>query len=153
MISIRTKLILFISVLVIMIVTLSCILFLIHSKRQQEETFKKLGMSLVMLLAQDNEVKYALNYTQPAFLDTPIKRIRALDREDEIGYLRISNIQSVLVEETASWINIDTKEIPTRKGSQNEDVLLTDCLLICSKEAFYDFSAPVLEKQTFSEEA
>ncbi|MFN3531456.1 MAG: PAS domain S-box protein [Candidatus Brocadia sp.] len=153
MIGIRAKLILFMSSLVIIIGTLSCLFFLIHAKRQQKEALKSFGTSLVMMLAQDIEVKHALRYSQPAFLDAPIQRIKALDREEEIGYLRISNIQSVLVEEKAPWMNIDIKEIPTRRDSQNDEILLTDCMLPSSPKAFYDFSLPVLEKQTFSEEA
>ena len=175
MFSIREKLILFMSLLIIIIGTLSCLFFLIHSKRQQEETLKKLGTSLVMLLAQDDEVKQALNYAQPAFLDTPIRRIQALDRDEEIGYLRISNIQSVIVEEKTPWTDIDMKEIPTVKdfsitgvprfdrqwtrggahvveSFQNSDIPLTNRTIICSEKTFYDFSIPILGKQTFSEE-
>ena len=153
MMGIRAKLMLFTSTLVIIIATLSCLFFLIHVKRQQAEALNNFGMSLVLLLAQDNEVKYAMAYTQPAFLDTPIKRIRALDREEEIGYLRVSNIQTILVEEKAPWINIDMKEIPIQKGAENQDALLTSRILACSQKAFYDFSIAVIEKTTFSEEA
>jgi len=163
------------SLLIIIIGTLSCLFFLIHSKKQQEDTLKKLGTSLVMLLAQDDEVKQALNYAQPAFLDTPIRRIQALDRDEEIGYLRISNIQSVMVEEKTPWIDIDMKEIPTIKdfsitgvprsdrlrtrggahvaeSSRNPDVSLSNRKIICSGKVFYDFSIPIFGKQTFSEE-
>lgn len=153
MMGIRAKLTLFTSTLVIIIATLSCLFFLIHVKRQQEEALNNFGMSLVLLLAQDSEVKYAMTYTQPAFLDTPIKRIRALDREEEIGYLRVSNIQTTLVEEKAPWINIDMKEIPIQKGAENQDALFTSRILACSQKAFYDFSIAVIEKTTFSEEA
>ena len=172
MISIRLKLILFISALIIFIGTLSCLFFLIHSQRQQEEALKNLGMSLVMLLAQDNEVKHGLNYTQPAFLDNAIKRIEGLDREDEIGYWRISNNQGILLEEKSSWINIDMNEIavikPTvehaprlwgrggprvaKKSIQSQDVPFLNCITTNSGEVFCDFSVPVFEKQTFSEE-
>lgn len=151
MIGIRTKLILFVSSLVIIIGSFSCQFFLIHTKRQQEEALKNFGTSLVMLLAQDIEVKHALSYSQPAFLDTPVRRIKALDREGEIAYLRISNIQSVLFEEKAQWLNTEMKEIPVRKDTQPLDILLTDCILACSRDAFFDFSVPVF-KQTFSEE-
>ncbi len=151
MIGIRTKLILFMSSLVIIIGTFSCLFFLIHAKRQQEEALKSFGTSLVMLLAQDIEVKHALSYSQHAFLDTPVKRIKALDREGEIAYLRISGIHSVLSEEKAPWLDIEMKEIPAGKGSQNLGILLTDCILASSREAFYDFSVPVLET-AFSEE-
>lgn len=153
MIGIRTKLMLFMSSLVIMISTLSGLFFLMHAKRQEEEALKNFGMSLIMLLAQDNEVRYAMTHTQPAFLDTPVKRIRALDRDEEIGYLRISNTQKNLIEEKAVWMNIDMKEIPTQKGRKNQDVRLTDCTLACSRNVFYDFSLAVTAESTFSEEA
>ncbi|OQY97892.1 MAG: hypothetical protein B6D35_13485 [Candidatus Brocadia sp. UTAMX2] len=153
MIGIRAKLMLFMSTLVIIISTLSCVFFLIHAKRQQEETLKNFGMSLVMLLAQDHEVKYAMTYTQPAFLDAPVKRIRALDREEEIGYLRISNVQTTLMEEKTPWMGIDMKEIPIQKGRENQEILYSNCMLACSQKAFYDFSLAVTEEKTFSEEA
>lgn len=113
---------------------------------------KNFGISLIMLLAYDSEVKYAMTYNQPAFLDTPIKRIRALDREEEIGYLRISNIQTTLIEEKAPWMNMDMKEIPAQEGMEDQEVLLTNCMLACSQKAFYDFSLAVTGKSTFSEE-
>ncbi|HHT9116136.1 MAG: HAMP domain-containing protein [Planctomycetes bacterium] len=140
-------------ILIIIVGILICLFFLIHSKRQQEETLRKLGTSLVTLLAQDNEVKHALNYTQSAFLDAPIKKVQALDMEEEIGYWRISNSKTVMVEENASWLNIQMKEIPTRHGDQSSDVQLTHRMITASGETFYDFSIPVVEKQTFSEEA
>ncbi|MBI2470671.1 MAG: HAMP domain-containing protein [Planctomycetes bacterium] len=153
MFSIRTKLIIFMGMLTIFIGILSCLFFLIHSKKQQEEALKKLGTSLVMQLAQDSEVKHALNYTQSAFLDAPIKRIQALDMEEEISYYRISNIKSVIIEEKASWINTRMKEIPMRHDYQNPAVQITHRRITSSGETFYDFSIPVAEKQTFSEEA
>lgn len=136
----------------------------------------KLGTSLVILLAQDNEVKHALRSAQPAFLDAPIKRARDLDREGEIGYLRISNKQAVMVEEKAPWINIDMKEIPVKKNhekttvvpirsvwnrgglrvieelSQNPEEPPSHCFRTSSGEVFCDFLSPIFEKQTFSEE-
>ena len=106
-----------------------------------------------MQLAQDSEVKHALNYTQSAFLDAPIKRVQALDMEEEIGYCRISNIKSVIIKEKAPWISVRMKEIPTRHDYQNPDVQITHRKSTSSGETFYDFSIPVVEKQTFSEEA
>ena len=153
MFSLRTKLILFMGILIIIIGILSCLFFLIYSKRQQEEALRKLGTSLVILLAQDNEVKHALNYTQSAFLDAPIKRVQALDREEEIGYWRISSIKTVMIEEKSSWLKVRMKEIPTRHDYQGSDVQLTHRMITASGETFYDFSIPVVEKQTFSEEA
>ena len=155
MIGISTKIIAFTSAMTIVIATLSCILFLMHTKRQQEQAVKKFGESLVILLAQDNEVKYALSFTQQAFLDVPLKRIQSLDREKEIAYWRISNIQSLLIEGNAPWLTIDMEEVPAKKGQKNEnhEVLITTCIIPPLKDVFYDFSLPVFEKQTFSEES
>ncbi|NUN24530.1 MAG: HAMP domain-containing protein, partial [Candidatus Jettenia caeni] len=173
--SIRTKLILFISTLIIIIGALSCLFFLVNSKKQQEDALRRFGISLIMLFAQDDEVKHALSYTQPAFLDAPIKRIKALDTEGEIGYLRISNTQKIMVEEKAPWITADMEKIPTgdtiqnpdvsftnrmwtRGGirhidsSRNPDILITNNIVISSIHEFYDFSLPIIEKHTFSEE-
>ncbi|TLD43332.1 MAG: diguanylate cyclase/phosphodiesterase (GGDEF & EAL domains) with PAS/PAC sensor(s) [Candidatus Jettenia ecosi] len=125
--------------------------FLIHLKRQQDNALRKLGTSLVMLLAQDDEVKHALSYTQPAFLDAPIKRIKALDAEGEIGYLRVSDIQKVIVEEKSSRINLNIEELPVREDHQNPDILFIRHSSTSLDEEFFDFSIPVFEK-TFSEE-
>ncbi|MDN3511034.1 MAG: ATP-binding protein [Candidatus Jettenia sp.] len=173
--SIRTKLILFISTLIIIIGALSCLFFLVNSKKQQEDALRRFGISLIMLFAQDDEAKHALSYTQPAFLDAPIKRIKALDTEGEIGYLRISNTQKIMVEEKAPWITAGMEKIPTgdtiqntgvsftnrmwtRGGirhidsSRNPDILITNNIVIPSTHEFYDFSLPIIEKHTFSEE-
>ena len=176
MVGIRTKLILFMSTVIVIIGTLICVFFLLNSKKQQEDALRKFGISLVMLLAQDNEVKNALSFTQPAFLDAPISRVTALDREKEIGYLHIYNLQSTLIEETAPWINISMEEILTSKSpkmrskphsalrwtrgggarviksTQNPDVLIEENIIVCSGNVFYDFTMPVLEKPAFAEE-
>lgn len=172
MINIRVKLIVFTSMLVIVIGTLSCFFFLSHAKRQQEEALKRFGTSLVMLLAHDNEVKHALRSVQPAFLDASIGRVRELDMEGEIGYLRVSNNQAVILEEKALRINIDMGKIPlmkdyqkirhnvwTRGGSriaeetpQTSEAPFFSCITTDSGEVFCDFIAPIFEKQIFSEE-
>ena len=41
------------------------------------------------------------------------------------------------------------KEIPTRHDYQNPDVQITHRKIASSGETFYDFSIPVVEKQTF----
>ncbi|TVM03377.1 MAG: hypothetical protein CV087_05375 [Candidatus Brocadia sp. WS118] len=176
MIGIRTKLILLMGILVVVIGILCCAFFLNHTKRQQEEALKKFGTSLVMLLAQDNEVAYALRSAQEAFLDAAINRLRDLDREEEIGYLRISDNQKVMVEEKTPKINVNMEEIPTRKTLHKQDAatshsrwarggilsespdfsplteLYCDKIKTRSGEVFCDFFAPVFEKKTFSEE-
>lgn len=176
MLSVRTKLILLICVLTAIVDALSCLFLIAHEKSVQKEVIRKLGMSLITLLAQDNEVELAMSHGQLAFLDMPIKRTKAFDREEEIGYWRISNIKEVMLEERVAWVKIDMREIPDRKdlqdtdkqsanrkwsrggahiieSSQNLDVPISNQIIISSGEEFYDFSAPVFEKQPFSEEA
>src|SRR5574341_2034189 len=149
MISIRTKLVFVICLLIVTIGSLSCLL-LIHAKREQQEMLGKLGELLVTQLSQDDEVKIALSTMQSAFLDKPIKRIKALDREEEIGYFRITNIQTVIREEKAPWSSVQMSEVPTRNDSIHP--LFTKRIIISSGEVLYDFSIPVFEK-TFPEEA
>ncbi|MDO8141255.1 MAG: HAMP domain-containing protein, partial [Candidatus Brocadiales bacterium] len=153
MISIRTRLIVLICLLITIIDILSCLFFFIHTKNAQETVFKKLGMSLVTLLAQDNEVELALDHAQPAFLGTPIKRVQAFDRDKEIGYWRIANTQAVMVEEKAAWCGIQLNEIPARDDSESSNTPYINRIISSSGEVFYDFSVPVFEKQAFSEEA
>lgn len=176
MISIRTKLILFMSILVVTIGVLCCVFWINHTKRQQEDALKKFGTSLVMLLAQDNEVTYALHSAQPAFLDAAINRLRDLDREEEIGYLRISNNQTVVYEQKSLRINVNMEEIPIKKILQKRHTATRQshwsrggfrietstfsplCELLCERietssgAVFCDFLAPVFEKKPLSEE-
>ncbi|MBM2835396.1 MAG: hypothetical protein HW406_2557, partial [Candidatus Brocadiaceae bacterium] len=153
MVSIRTRLIVLICLLIAVIDILSCLFFFIHTKNAQETMFKKLGISLATMLAQDNEVGLALDLAQTAFLGNPIKRVQAFDRDKEIGYWRITNNQTVLVEEKAIWCAIQSNEIPARDDSESSDTPLINRIISSSREVFYDFSVPVFEKRTFSEEA
>ena len=153
MVSIRTRLIVLICLLIAVIDILSCLFFFIHTKNAQETMFKKLGTSLATMLAQDNEVGLALDHAQTAFLGNPIKRVQAFDRDKEIGYWRITNNQTVLVEEKAIWCAIQSNEIPARDNSESSDTPRINRIISSSREVFYDFSVPVFEKRTFSEEA
>jgi len=176
MISIRTRLIVLICLLIAVIDILSCLFFFVHTKRVQEAVFKKLGISLATMLAQDNEVKLSLSHAQPAFLNASIQRISSFDRDKEIGYWRIMNTQTVVIEEKSPWVDVDIKKIPPVAYSQNPDISLTNQVwtrggehgvkfsersdtpfinnvVTSSGEVFYDFSVPVFEKHTFSEEA
>ncbi|OQY98535.1 MAG: hypothetical protein B6D35_11805 [Candidatus Brocadia sp. UTAMX2] len=176
MMSIRTKLILQVGILVIIIDALCCVFFLYHAKRQQEDALRKFGTALIILLAQDNEVTYALRSAQPAFLDAAINRLRALDMEDEIGYVRILNNETVMIEEKSSRIKLNMEEISIKKSLQKQDTMtrqsrwsrggvriethifghrgeiLCDRIEARSREVFYDFFASVFERKTFSEE-
>lgn len=153
MLGIRTKLVIFMNLLIIAIGAMSGTYLLIHIKNLQEERLEELGTSLVMFLSQDNEAIHALKYTQPAFLGIALKRVKLLDREGEIGYWRISDGQTTLIEEKFPQINVQTHEIPTNRDFKNTDVPHINRFVTASGEVFYDFFAPVFEKQTFSEES
>lgn len=153
MISIRTKLILFICLSTIVMNALSCTFFLVHEKRQYEEVLKKLGISLVRSIAQDTEVEFALSNSQPAFLDLPIKRTKAFDKDEEIGYWRITtNNMKLLFEEKALWTKIQINEIPIKDTFKDVSIPSISKLSTSSGENFFDFSIPIMKKQIFSEE-
>ncbi len=152
MIGIRAKLIIFMGVVIIVIDAISCLFFFINSKRQQEEALQKLGVSMITLIAQDNEVKHALSSRQPAFLDNPIKRLQAFDREQEIGYWRILNTRKVVAEKLSPWSTIHVDEIPAQNNNQNSFAPLIHRITTSAGETYFNFSVPIFEIQTFSEE-
>ncbi len=152
MIGIRAKLIIFMGLVIIIIDAISCLFFFINSKRQQEEALQKLGVSMVTLIAQDNEVKHALSSRQPAFLDNPIKRLQAFDREQEIGYWRILNTRKVIAEKLSPWSTIHVDEIPAQNNNQNSFAPLINRITTSAGETYFNCSVPVFEIQTFSEE-
>lgn len=152
MIGIRAKLIIFMGVVIIVIDAISCLFFFINSRRQQEDALQKLGVSMVTLIAQDNEVKHALSARQPAFLDNPIKRLQAFDREEEIGYWRILNTRKIVAEKISPWSTIHVDEIPAQNNNQNSFAPLINQITTSAGETYFNCSVPVFEIQTFSEE-
>lgn len=150
--SIRTKLTIFISLLLVALDALSCLFFYMHEKKEHEGLLIDTGNTLIVMLSRDNEVGYAMKQAQPAFLDAPLKRLRIADSGMQIGYWRISNKQSVIAEGTASWIDTGISEIPP--GAPNpQDTPFIRALTTSSGEKFFDFSIPVSEDSSFSEEA
>lgn len=153
MISIRTKINLYISLLVVLVVSLSSLVFYNYEKGAHIEALKKLGQSLVMLLARDGQVKLALSHSQDVILDAPIKMVRTFDTEGEIGYWRISNVtNTVMVEGKSSWIDLNIKDIPARKEHLESEDPVVKVIHISSSGTYYDFSIPVFEKQILAEE-
>ncbi|MDR4507980.1 MAG: PAS domain S-box protein [Candidatus Brocadiaceae bacterium] len=140
------------SLLIVFLVTLTCMLFFIKSKKQFEDEHEKLGISLVTLLSKDDELKYALNHAQPIFLESTIRKLMILDREDEIGYWRVSDTQRILLEEKALWTNIDIKDIPVIKNSEDTELPMVHRVHTSSGEEFHDFSIPVPGERMFSGE-
>ncbi len=138
--------------LVVVIDTFTCLFFLYHSRKEQEEELKKLGSSLVVLLANDTEVYSAITYSQPAFLDNPFRMLLKSDRDEEVGYWRVMNTHAILSEGKASWNGVPWEEIPSVKDSQIQNTPCIQRIKTRPNETFFDFSIPVFERQ-FSEEA
>ena len=150
--SIRTKLTIFISLLLIVLDAITCLFFCMYERREHESLLIDTGNTLIMMLSRDDEVGYAMKQTQPAFLDLPLKRLRLADSGRQIGYWRIANKQSTLTEGTAPWINTAISEIP-RGESDQQDMPFFRVLTSCRGEKFFDFFIPVSEDSAFSEEA
>ncbi len=149
--SIRTKLSIFISLLLVVFDAVICFRAYFHEKWAHAERIKELGISLIMLLSQDNEVRYAIRQAQPALLEMPLKRARAVDRGHEIGYWRISSLQAVITEDTVPPANTPMNEIPAEKPD-SLDTPLIKYFTANAGETFYDFTAPVSDSAPFSEE-
>lgn len=150
--SIRTRLILFISLLIILVDTLCCLLFFTLSKKQHEDALKEFGISFATLLAHDSEVKFAINQGQEVLLHTSIKRILTADRDRVVGYWRISNRKNVILEEISPWANIKIEEIPIRNDFYNPEKPVINRIVSSSKGIFLDFFVPISERQVFSGE-
>jgi len=153
MFSLRTKLIFFICLLIIIIDAFICLFFYIHSTREQENGLKKLGMSLVTLLAQDDEMISGIRYNQPAFAESSLNMVKAFDREVEIEYWRVTGNNEIIYEGKAPWSRVLLNEIPIIHNYQYYEGQLSRRMKITSGEVFYEFSTWVYEKQMLSEEA
>lgn len=149
--SIRTKLTIFISLLLVALDAITCIFFYVHEKKEHEGLLIDTGTTLIMLLSRDNEVGYAIKQSRPAFLDLPLKRLRIADRGRQIGYWRISNKQAVITEGTVPWINTRISEMPPVEPPL-ADTPLIRVLTSNAGEKFFDVSIPVNEASAFSEE-
>ena len=99
MASIRTKLILYVNITIAIMDMISILLFFVYLKNNEQKSLEKLGISLVSLVSQDNEVKQALSYAQPALLAIPIQRMLSLDGSGEVAYWRMLHADGGLVEE------------------------------------------------------
>ncbi|MBI5307734.1 MAG: HAMP domain-containing protein, partial [Planctomycetes bacterium] len=149
--GIRTKLTIFISLLLVVLDALTCLFFYMHEKKEHEGLLVDTGNTLIMMLSRDNEVSYAIKQAQPAFLDLPLKRLRIADSGRQIGYWRISNKQTTITEGAIPWINTRISEIPP--GEPNlQDTPLIRVLTSNAGEKFLDFSLSVSENSAFSEE-
>ncbi|MBI5307331.1 MAG: PAS domain S-box protein [Planctomycetes bacterium] len=152
MTSIRTKLIFYVNITIAIMDLISILLFFIYLKKNEQSSLEKLGISLVSLVSQDNEVKQALSYTQPALLAIPIQRMLSLDRSGEVAYWRILNAKGVLIGENAQGVNLDANEIPTEKEGGQHGTFFTPRAVTCSKGEFYHCTATIFESTPFSEE-
>lgn len=172
-ISLKFKFTLFTSALILAIGVGSGVFFAVAAKGMLEKELKKLGFSFVVQFAMDEDVRNALYLEQPAFLDTPVNRLRELDVENELAYCRvILPSGDIFREEKEDWLKIDISDISGRdmfsdirkpevsrfiiKPSQyayNPDIVHSDTERSKRlKETFFDFMAPVFDKKGESEE-
>lgn len=152
MTSIRTKLIFYVNITIAIMDLISILLFFIYLTKNEKRSLEKLGISLVILVSQDNEVKQALSYTQPALLTIPIQRMLSLDRGGEVAYWRILNAKGSLIGENVQGVHLDVNEIPTEKEGGQNGSFFPPHAITCSKGEFYHFTATTFESTPFSEE-
>lgn len=109
------------------------------------------GETLVNLFSRDNEIRYALEYEQPLLFASPVRRIKEFDRENVVCYISISNDREKLFEDKATWLDIETNEIPGR--NHQDDTSDKDYRVITvSGKRFYEYFTPIRERQVFSGE-
>ncbi len=152
MASIRTKLILYVNITIAVMDLISILLFFVYLKRNEQRSLEKLGISLISMVSQDNEVRQALSYTQPALLAIPLRRMLSLDRGGEVAYWRVLNARGVLVEENTQGVHLDANEIPTEKEDRRHLPFSPPHVITVSRGKFYHFTATVFESTPFSEE-
>lgn len=150
--SIRIKLILFISAIICIIDALSCLSFFFYSKQRYGAELKHFGETLTNLFSRDNEIRYALEYEQPLLFASPVGRIKEFDRENVVCYVRISNDRNTLFEDKAAWLDIETSEIPPMIGHDDKSDI-NYRVITASGKKFYEYFTPIHERQVFSSEA
>ncbi len=150
--SIRIKLILFISAIICIIDALSCLSFFFYSKQRYGAELKHFGETLANLFSRDNEIRYALEYEQPLLFASPVGRIKEFDRESVVCYVRISNDRNTLFEDKAAWLDIETSEIPPMSGHDDTSDI-SYRVITASGKKFYAYFVPLHERQVFSSEA
>lgn len=171
--SLKFKFTLFTSSLILAIGVGSGVYFATQAKSILEGELRKLGVSFVVQFAMDEDVRNALYLEQPAFLDTPVNRLRELDVENELAYCRVLLPSGESFrEDKEEWLNINidnvteldkiftiTKPEVSRfiiKPDQDDDNAIVRSDTERSnrlKETFFDFMAPVFDKKGVSEEA
>ncbi|MBF8277340.1 MAG: two component system sensor histidine kinase, hybrid [Candidatus Brocadiaceae bacterium] len=152
MTSIRTKLILYVNITIAIMDLISIFLFFVYLKKNEQKSLEKLGISLVSLISQDNEVKQALSYVQPALLSIPIQRMLSLDRSGEVAYWRMLNADGGLVEENVQGVHPDANEIPIEMEGRQNSPFFPPRIITGSRGKFYHFTAAIFESTPFSEE-
>lgn len=152
MTSIRTKLIFYVNLTIAIMDVVSLLLFFVYLKKNEQASLEKLGISLVSLVSQDNEVKQALSYGQPALLAFPIQRMRLLDGNSEIAYWRMLHADGSLVKEDQQGGYPDANEISIEKESRQNSPFFPPRVITDSRGTFYHFTAAIFESTPFSEE-
>ena len=150
--SIRTKLILYVNITIAIMDLISIFLFFVYLKKNEQKSLEKLGISLVSLVSQDNEVRQALSYAQPALLAIPIQRMLSLDGNGEVAYWRMLNADGGLVEENVQGVHPDANEIPKEKEGRQNSPFFPPRITTGSRGKCYHFTAAIFESTPFSEE-
>ena len=152
-IGIRFKLIFFTSLLIAIIGAASGWFFFTQTRKQLDEELKKRGYSLIAQLAQDGEVKDSMSVAQKAFFDEPIKRLRRLDIEHELAYWRVLLVpDQTLLEKKEVWIKTNIDKIPVYKSIDGTIDTVFNIINTDNGEQFYDFTVPIYEKHSITEE-
>ena len=131
---------------------ISILLFFVYLKNNEQKSLEKLGISLVSLVSQDNEVRQALSYAQPALLAIPIQRMLSLDGSGEVAYWRMLHADGGLVEENVQGVHLDANEIPIEKEGRQNSPFFPPRIITGSRGKFYHFTAAIFESTPFSEE-
>ncbi|MBM4053132.1 MAG: PAS domain S-box protein [Planctomycetes bacterium] len=151
--SIRTKLTLFMSFLIVTVSVVCCTIFYLHDKREHSEQLIKFGSSLVSLLSQDNDIKLAITANQPAFLEAPIKSAYSYDIDKEVAYWKVMNTSSIIKEEKSPLYDLQLHDIPGRITQEGDTAEIKIKFFKTSDgKTFYDVSLPVKEKRMLTEE-
>jgi len=92
--SIRTKILSYISLLIVFVYILGCFLFINILKRQHAQDMKKRSAALEMQFSYDNEIISSFILSQHEFAETTPKKIQLLKNNDEmfphtIGFVQI----------------------------------------------------------------
>lgn len=141
----------------IAIIGIFCSLYIFYAtKHQLVAEIEKRGLFLATHLAQDGEIKGAIEIQQRAFFDAPIHRLKELDSEKELAFWRIVLTSGgVVAQEKEPWIKTPIEDLPLQFTIAPPKADYTSYYYYSkkTKERFYVFCASITEKKIMEEEA